>query len=65
MLKSIATLIDELVVTNLKIFYLVDKIQSGKHTAEDATKMQSLNSFRTELCNALNRRFGEKETVKV
>ena len=65
MKKSIATLIDELSVTNIKIFMLVDKIQRNVHTKEDAKKLQDLNSYRVELCNALNKEFKQRKIVKV
>ena len=65
MKKSIATLIDELSVTNIKIFMLVDKIQRNVHTKEDAKKLQDLNSYRSELCNALNREFKQRKIVKI
>ena len=64
MKKSIATLIDELSITNIKIFVLVDKIQKNEHTKKDAKKLQDLNSYRSELCNALNREFKEREIIK-
>lgn len=65
MKKSIATLIDELSVTNIKIFMLVDKIQKNEHTKKDAKKLQNLNSYRAELCNALNEEFKERKIVKI
>lgn len=65
MKKSIATLIDELSVTNIKIFMLVDKIQKNEHTKKDAKKLQDLNSYRSELCNALNREFKDRENIKI
>lgn len=65
MKKNIATLIDELSVTNIKIFMLVDKIQKNKYTKKDAKKLQDLNSYRAELCNALNKEFNEKKIIKV
>lgn len=65
MKKPVSQLIDELVVTNIKIFMLVDKIQKNEHTKEDAKKAQDLNSFRSELCNAINREFKEREIIKV
>lgn len=65
MKKSIATLIDELSVTNIKIFMLVDKIQKNEHTKKDAKKLQDLNSYRSDLCNALNKEFKEREIVKI
>lgn len=65
MKKSLSSLIDELTVTNIKIFHLVDKILANKHTREDARKAQSLNSYRSKVCNAINREFKERETIKV
>lgn len=64
MKKTIATIIDELSVTNIKIYHLVDKIQKNKHTRADAKKLQDLNKFRSVLCNALNKEFKEREIIK-
>lgn len=64
MKKTIATIIDELSVTNIKIYHLVDKIQKNKHTRADAKKLQDLNKFRSALCNALNKEFKEREIIK-
>jgi hypothetical protein len=63
--KLKAQLIDELSITNCKIFYLVDKVQRDEHTREDAKKIQDLNSYRSQLVNALNEEFGDKKDVKV
>ena len=65
MKKSLAEVIDELTVTNIKIFHLVDKIAENKHTLEDAKAAHDLNRYRSELCNALNREFKERENIKV
>lgn len=65
MKKKTSLLIDELSITNCKIFALVDKIQKDEHTREDAAKLQALNSYRAELSNALNEVFGEKKDYKV
>lgn len=65
MKKTIATIIDELIVTNIKIFKLVDKVQKDKHTRKDAKKLQDLNSFRAELLNALNKEFKQRKIVKL
>ena len=65
MKKNIATLIDELSVTNIKIYHLVEKIQKNKHTREDAKKAQDLNRFRSELCNAINRELKERENIRI
>lgn len=61
MKKSIATLIDELTVTNIKIFHLVDTIEKGEHTLDDAKKAQVLNKYRSKLCNSLNRDLKQQE----
>lgn len=58
--KSIGTLIDELSVTNIKMFYLVDKVQKNKHTRKDAKKLQDLNSYRARLINVINEHFDEE-----
>ena len=65
MKKTIGELIDELGITNMKIFYLVDKVQKNEHTKEDAKKIQDLNSYRSELRNSINNYFKETETIKV
>ena len=64
MKKTIGTLIDELISTNIKIFMLVDKVQKNEHTKEEAKKIQDLNSYRVELCNAINQELGDK-TVQI
>lgn len=63
--KSISSVIDELTITNIKIFHLVDKMEKNKHTLEDAKKAHDLNRYRSQLCNALNREFKERENIKV
>ncbi len=65
MKKTTAQLIDELSITNCKIFSLVDKVQQDKHSREDASKLQKLNGYRSQLVNALNDEFGEKKDIKV
>jgi len=44
---------------------LVDKVQKNKHTRKEAKKIQDLNSFRVELCNALNKEFKQRKITKV
>lgn len=63
--KTIGTLIDELSVTNIKIFMLVDKVQRNEHTKEEAKRIQDLNSYRVELSNAINKKFGEIQQIKL
>lgn len=65
MKKSIAHLIDELSVTNCKIFYLVDKVQQDTHTKEDAKRLQDLNIYRSKLMNAINEEFEAETIIKV
>ena len=65
MKKTIGELIDALSVTNIKIFFLVDKVQKDEHTKEDAKKLQDLNSYRSQVTNAINEFFGERKEVKV
>lgn len=65
MTKTIGELIDELGITNNKIFYLVDKVQKNEHTREDAKKIQDLNSYRSKLMSAINEYFNERQAIKV
>ena len=65
MKKTIAHLIDELSVTNCKIFALVDLVQRNEHTKEDAKKLQDLNTYRSQLTNAINEYFGERKDIKI
>ena len=65
MKKTVGQIIDELTITNIKIFYLVEKVIQNKHSTEDAKKIQDLNSYRSELVNELNKFFKEKEDIKV
>ena len=65
MKKTIGQLIDELGITNMKIFHLIDKVQKNEHTREEAKKIQDLNKLRSELVNAINEYFREKQEIKV
>ena len=65
MKKTIGELIDSLAITNNKIFYLVDKVQKDEHTREDAKKIQDLNKLRSNLVNAINKYFKERQDIKV
>lgn len=65
MKKTFGELIDSLTITNNKIFYLVDKVQKDEHTREDAKKIQDLNKYRSELVNAINDYFKERQDIKV
>lgn len=63
--KTIAELFDELIIVNIKIFHLVDKVQKNEHTKEDAKKIQDLNTHRSVLKNALNNSFKERIETKI
>ena len=65
MRKSIGELFDILSVTNIKIFYLVDKIQKNEHSREDAKKIQDLNLYRSKITNAINEFFDERQEIKI
>lgn len=65
MRKTPSELIDELSITNIKIFMLVDKVQQNIHTKEDAKKLQDANSYRSQLKNAINEFFNERTETKV
>ena len=53
MKKTIGSLIDELSITNNKIFYLIEKVNKDEHSLKDVKKLQDLNGYRSELVNAI------------
>jgi hypothetical protein len=65
MKKSIADLVDELSIVNGKLYHLVEKIQSKNFDKSDAIKLQDLNSYRSQLKNAINEYFQERQEIKV
>lgn len=65
MRKTIAELIDELSVTNIKIYFLVDKVEAPEGTIDDAKKLQALNRYRSKLMNAISNEFKQEGRIKV
>jgi hypothetical protein len=65
MKKTVGELIDILSVTNIKIFMLVDKVQRGDFTKEEAKKIQDLNTYRSQVTNAINSYFNERTEIKI
>lgn len=63
--KTIGELIDGLSIINIKIFFLVEKVQKNKHTREDARKLQELNRQRSLYVNSINEFFDERQDIKV
>lgn len=60
-MKTIADLIDELSIVNIKIFHLVEVMEGEDNdtiVAEAARKVQKLNRQRSQLINEINERFG-------
>lgn len=58
MKKTLAELIDELSIVNIKIFMLVEK--DG-----DVVKLKSLNKYRSDLKNAINELQGDRQEIKI
>ncbi len=65
MKKTLAELIDELSITNIKIFMMVEEVERGENTKEDAQKMQGLIKYRSQLKGAINEFVGERKELKV
>lgn len=61
---TLAELIDILSVTNIKIFFLIEKINQDEYTKEDAKKVQELNSYRSKLKNAISEIVKERMEIK-
>jgi len=66
-IKSIGTLIDELSVVNLKIFWALEKAQEAKLSGDKESigehygTAQGLNSKRSKLIRAIDVRLGEED----
>ena len=60
MKKSLGELIDELSIANCKLYHLMEK-----DDAESFKKLKTLNKYRSELKNAINSYFKEREEIKV
>jgi len=62
--KTIADLIDELSITNIKIYFLEEKVADNIHTKEDAKRIQDLNRYRAQLKNGLSEEFKQPGIIK-
>ena len=63
MKKTLSELIDELSITNTKIALVLEK---GKYTTvEEAQRVQDLNKYRSQLKNAINEYFNERQEIKL
>lgn len=66
MKKSIGQLIDEISVTNIKIFMLVETTENKKNSVEDAWKLQNLVKYRAQLRKAIDETIeGVSNEIKV
>jgi len=59
--KTLGQLIDELVIVNIRIWHLIDKVTDGTATVGQAQDVQKFNSQRAELVRAIDRRMGERD----
>jgi len=59
--KTIGQLIDELIIANLKVWHLIDRVMDGTATIDDARAVQQFNQQRSELVRAIDRRLGEPD----
>jgi len=64
MKKPISDLVDELSITNIKIYFLEEKVANNIHTKEEAKKIQELNKYRSQLKNALSEEFNQPGIIK-
>ncbi len=64
MKKTLAELIDELSIVNIKSYMLVDKVRARTATVEDQIKIDDLNIYRSKLKNAINEYFNERQEIK-
>ncbi len=60
-IKTLGQLIDELVICNIRIWMLIDKVYAGTASLEETQRVQHENSKRTALVRAIDRRLGERD----
>lgn len=65
MKKTLAELIDELSIINIKVFFLIEKVQNKTATLEEAEKIQTLNKQRSKIMNAISEEFKQDERIKI
>jgi hypothetical protein len=65
MKKNLGELIDELSIVNCKSFALVDKVRNRTATVQDQIKIDDLNIYRSQLKNAINEYFNERQEIKI
>ncbi|MDO8657708.1 MAG: DUF559 domain-containing protein, partial [Candidatus Levybacteria bacterium] len=63
--KKVLHLLKELISTNIKVFMLIDKVQKNDFEKAEAIKVQALNKHRSDLMNALNKEFKQRQIVKI
>lgn len=63
--KTIGELIDEIGITNQKIWALVERVEAHTNTVEEAWKLNDLVKRRSQLRSAINAYFGERSEIKV
>lgn len=65
-MDSLGDLIDKLSIVNIKIFHLVDIVETvtdDKTVADAARKSQQLNRRRSQLINEINERLGNDDMI--
>lgn len=60
-IKTMGQLVDELIIANLKVWHLIDRVMEGTATIDDAQAVQQFNQQRSELVRAIDRRLGERD----
>jgi len=59
--KTTGQLIDELMIENMKIWHLIDKVNDGTANFQEAQQVQVHNAIRRKLVRAIDRRLGERD----
>lgn len=65
MKKTLGEIVDELCITNQKIWALVERVEAHINTIDDAWKMNDLVKRRSQLRSSINEYFGEGKEIKV
>lgn len=60
-IKTVGQLIDELTICNIRIWMLIDKVEAGIATVQEAQRVQKENAKRTALVRAIDSRLGQRD----
>lgn len=60
-IKTTGQLMDELMIVNIRVWHLIDRVEGGDCTVAEAQAVQKYNAKRNALVRAIDRRLGQSD----